>query len=174
MFCSRCGTHLGTVQRQPDARPGMVKVPFDDVRVHPGGAHALTQEDLLDIASNGYWVKEGSEEHKASATPFDPTIIPGSASWVPLDCAWAYSPHPGPPNGDPTGSMKDRFVRLGTLRGRTLQEISSFVGKPPNQSLTLNSGFGHTWISSGLFGHYVIGLNFDPYQVCTQVSGESS
>lgn len=79
-------------------------------------------------------------------------------------------PHPGPTGPIPTFGIARKFGALGTLAGRTLQEIVTVVG-PPDSS-TINGPGLHVaqWLKSG----YHIVLIFDDNGVCGGVTHESS
>jgi hypothetical protein len=67
------------------------------------------------------------------------------------------------------GSMQKKFVKLGTVRGLTAQQITIAVGKGPSAIQHLQDGSIRTWAAIG----YQITLLFDEKEVCLGVSNES-
>jgi hypothetical protein len=68
------------------------------------------------------------------------------------------------------GSMKKKFVRLGTLRGMTYGQIVSAVGKGANAIQHMPDGSVRVWQSLD----YQITLLFDANEVCLGVSNETA
>jgi hypothetical protein len=68
------------------------------------------------------------------------------------------------------GSMQKKFVKLGTVRGLTSQQIATAVGKGPSAIQHLPDGSIRSWTAIG----YQVTLLFDENEVCLGVSNESS
>lgn len=69
----------------------------------------------------------------------------------------------------PGASLNQKFVKLGTLKGKTLQEITSVCGQPNSVSTTSEGIKVRQWISTG----YHIVLLFDENDICLGVSSET-
>lgn len=69
----------------------------------------------------------------------------------------------------PGASLNSKFVKLGTLKGKTLQEITSVCGKPNSVSTTAEGIKVRQWIATG----YHIALLFDENDICLGVSSET-
>jgi hypothetical protein len=67
-------------------------------------------------------------------------------------------------------SLQEGFQALGTLKGRTAEEIIEAVGPPNSRSAYRDSRSLLQWLEPG----YHISLGFDADGVCTGVSHESS
>lgn len=107
--------------------------------------------------------------------PFDPSSPPSDGALVPADCVWAYVSHPGDFPDYPYGkTVPDSFRRMGTLRGRTFDEIAEVVGLPQSAVNLATGGRVATWTRTTLFGGYEITLSFDPYAVCVAVVSEGA
>jgi len=68
----------------------------------------------------------------------------------------------------PGKALQGKFVRLGTLKGRTRAEIVATVGPPSAVSGAANGGQLLQWMATG----YHIALLFDAQGVCKGVSHE--
>ena len=83
-------------------------------------------------------------------------------------------PHPGTMPTISAMTLQNKFVQMGTLAGRTQEEIISVVGSPnttssPGPGLTLMQ-----WIRVGSFvGSFHIALIFDKNGVCGGVTHQS-
>lgn len=69
----------------------------------------------------------------------------------------------------PGASLQAKFIKLGTLKGKTLQEITSVCGQPNSVSSTAEGIRVRQWISTG----YHIVLLFDENDICLGVSSET-
>ena len=84
-------------------------------------------------------------------------------------------PHPGPLPTVSAFTLQNRFAQIGTLAGRTREEIISIVGKPnsisqPQLGITMLQ-----WIKASAYpGGYHIALIFDQHGICGGVTHNSS
>lgn len=173
VFCSSCGNVLmqdGSIQAVTPS--DSVSLDKSEMRV-PVGSMTLVSLDAMGDSPHVF-SKDSSEAKNANA-PFDPSQPPVAGDLVPLDCVWAFTPHPGPPPKNPAnyGSVDKRMVALGPLRGRTMSEIMAAAGQPMTN---MNNGISHTavWGKTSLFGIWQIGLNFDSYGVCIQIYSQTN
>ena len=67
-------------------------------------------------------------------------------------------------------SLQETFQAVGTLKGRTADEIIEAVGNPNSRSTYHDGQFLLQWLESG----YHISLRFDADGVCTGVTHESA
>lgn len=65
--------------------------------------------------------------------------------------------------------LQQKFVNLGTLKGKTLSQITNACGNPSSISTTSNGTKVYQWISTG----YHIVLLFDENDICLGVSSET-
>lgn len=70
----------------------------------------------------------------------------------------------------PGASLNQKFVSLGTLKGKALSEITSVVGQPSAVSTTGNGKILRQWQATG----YHIALLFDENDICEGVTSEIS
>ena len=68
----------------------------------------------------------------------------------------------------PGNLLQQNFVRLGTLKGKTLNEITTACGKPSAVSAMGNGQTLYQWQATG----YHIALLFDENDICLGVSSE--
>lgn len=68
----------------------------------------------------------------------------------------------------PGASLNQKFVSLGTLKGKSLHEITSVVGSPSAVSSMGNGQTLRQWQATG----YHIALLFDEKDICLGVSSE--
>jgi len=167
-FCTQCGV---SIERSAAVVPeGKVRVPGAQRRVHPGQlAYLMSNPEALAEWDEDIFVDPESEEARLASMPFDASRPPGPNDWVPVDCVWAIAEYPGRPGLIAGGKLADRFANLGTLQGRPLSEIVSYVGEP-----NVRTGDTASWHQSSFFSNYVIVLQFDEYGVCMGVTGEAS
>jgi len=66
--------------------------------------------------------------------------------------------------------LQQKFIRLGTLKGRTRVEIIAAVGPPSAQSFTHDGGQLLQWMETG----YHIALIFDVNGICGGVTHEAA
>ena len=69
----------------------------------------------------------------------------------------------------PGSSLQSKFVKLGTLKGKTLQEITAACGQPNSISATADGKKVRQWMATG----YHIVLLFDENDICLGVSSET-
>ena len=69
----------------------------------------------------------------------------------------------------PGSSLHSKFVKLGTLRGRPLKEITSVCGEPNSVSVTKDGNTVRQWMATG----YHIVLLFDKNDICLGVTSET-
>lgn len=68
------------------------------------------------------------------------------------------------------GSMQKKFIKIGTLKGLTADEITRLVAKAPKFIQYTEDGSVRVWAAFG----YQITLLFDKDSVCLGVANESS
>jgi hypothetical protein len=68
------------------------------------------------------------------------------------------------------GSMQKKFIKLGTLKGLTAEQITAAVGKGPKVIQYVEDGSIRVWAAIG----YQITLLFDKDGLCIGVSNEST
>jgi len=68
----------------------------------------------------------------------------------------------------PGAALQRRFVTLGTLAGKTYDEITEACGPPQTRTVGADGATVMQWQATG----YHIVLLFDPYGVCTGISHE--
>lgn len=172
-FCSNCGTALSITPSGDDAGSLVRVAPFDRwVPVESMMTLASNPTALAEM-DNDAWIENTSHEATLVGTRFEPTGAPRNGDLVPIDCVWAFYPHPGPAPALSARRLADRLAQLGTLRGRLISEIVGAVG-PPNARQGTSEGITATWSESRLFGTYMIVIGFDRYGVCMQVLSEAS
>lgn len=67
-------------------------------------------------------------------------------------------------------SLSKKFVSLGDLRGKTLDEIVSVVGEPNSTTALINNQVLVQWQATG----YLIALLFDENNICLGISSNIS
>ena len=70
----------------------------------------------------------------------------------------------------PGTTLQTKFQSLGTLKGKTLQQIVSVCGQPNSVSATADGGKIRQWMAAG----YHIVLIFDANDICLGISSETS
>ena len=70
----------------------------------------------------------------------------------------------------PGVGLKQKFAKLGTLKGKTLQEITSACGSPNSVAVKEDGIKVYQWMATG----YHIVLLFDNNDICLGVSSETS
>lgn len=66
-------------------------------------------------------------------------------------------------------ALNKKFIKLGNMTGKSLNEISSIAGNP-STSESLTDGMAYTWSAT----KYAIKLKFDKNNICTGKLGEVS
>lgn len=172
-FCASCGESKGGDEATLEDVANTVSLLPPQRRVKYGSVNIESIDPYL-LVEGPISVPADSEEARNSKIPFNPTEIPKLGDLIPLDCVWAFKSHPGDFRSDPTwGSIDKKFVAMGTLQGRTFQEIVSVVG-PPMTVFNNASGSNAVWGKTGFLSMWQIGLNFDPYRVCMGVFSETN
>ena len=69
----------------------------------------------------------------------------------------------------PGASLNTKFAQLGTLKGKTLQEITSVCGQPNSVSINADGNKVYQWLATG----YHIVLLFDNNDICLGVASEA-
>ncbi len=69
----------------------------------------------------------------------------------------------------PGNILQQKFINLGTLKGKTLSQIQSSCGNPSSVSTTANGTKVYQWMATG----YHIVLLFDENDICLGVSSET-
>ena len=73
----------------------------------------------------------------------------------------------------PSQSLNEKFVSLGTLTGKTLDEIVSVVGSPNSVSSTIGENGSTVLVYQWIQVAYHIVLLFDENKICLGVSSET-
>ena len=69
----------------------------------------------------------------------------------------------------PGNALQQKFINLGTLKGKTFSEIQNVCGSPNSTSVGANGVKIYQWMATG----YHIVLLFDENDVCLGVSSET-
>ena len=69
----------------------------------------------------------------------------------------------------PGNALRNKFVALGTLKGKTFSEIQDACGEPSSISSMSNGRTLRQWMATG----YHIALIFDEKEICQGVSHEA-
>ena len=69
----------------------------------------------------------------------------------------------------PGNMLQQKFIKLGTLKGKTLSQIQSACGNPSSVSTTAYGTKVYQWMTTG----YHIVLLFDENDICLGVSSET-
>lgn len=172
-FCSNCGSAVaGTSDLKSKTNKTVSLLPAQ--RRIAYASFDLESVDPATISDDAVQFDANSEEAKNANAPFNSKKIPKEGDLVPLNCVWAFVKHPGKFPSDPGwGAIDKKFIAMGTLRGRTFDEIVAVVGAPMTV-LNTAAGSNAVWGKTGFLSMWQIGLNFDPYGVCMGVFSESS
>lgn len=171
-FCSTCGSPVDDSSSGPEEdHAGKVFVCAADRRCHPG-----RMEKVADLPPDEFvhyvgdeWLDQDAPEAAAAGSAFDPLKPPAPNDWVPVDCVWAYAPHPG--RARPTsGKLQQKLASIGALRGRTYSELRQHLG-PPQQVINGENSI-YMWQTTGFMSMYHIALLFDKYDICMGVQNE--
>lgn len=169
-FCSGCGKALNSTKATPQ-RKNTVKLSASQMKVPYA---SLTDEQAEKLGGGPYEVSANSPEAKAAKDKFNPAKIPNEGDLVPIDCVWAFDPHPGDFPGDPTfGAIDEKFVAMGFIRGRTFDEIVSIVGSPMTD-LAVGNVRSCVWGKTGFFSMWQIGIRFDKYGISEGIFSQTN
>ena len=69
----------------------------------------------------------------------------------------------------PGNALQQKFINLGTLKGKTFSEIQNACGSPNSTSVGANGVKIYQWMATG----YHIVLLFDENDICLGVSSET-
>ncbi|MBT2517180.1 DUF2510 domain-containing protein [Streptomyces sp. ISL-90] len=129
-----------------------------------------------EAAERSVSVPADSPEALVAGGRFDPSIRPPMPDeLVPADCVWAYWPYPGPFPSDPArlGRIDQKFVAMGTLVGRHINEIHAAVG-PAMVDVQQDGLRSVVWGRTSVWsGSWQINLVFDSYGVCARVGNQT-
>lgn len=149
-----------------ESAPDLITLEASERRVRVGSM------SLTETGDGSITVSRDSEEAHLAGRAFDPSQAPQPDDFVPADCVWAFDAPPSEFRGKPhRGDVRQRMQALGQLRGRTMNEIETYVGAPmAYDSLSRTRVYGQ----HGMFGVWQITLRFDNYWVCVGISDEIS
>lgn len=184
MFCSQCGTKLPDTAKfcvncgapVKGAYPTPVEHGVITLQPHERRVPVASLQDDPQAWGAPITVPKDSAEALNANTPFDPSRRLGEDTLVPADCVWAYDPHPGrfPDNPANHRSIDSKFVAMGTLRGRTFNEIQTTAGAPLADHIQADLR-STVWGKSSMWsGIWQIHLLFDSYGVCIRIGSENN
>ena len=177
-LCKHCNTAQDDPRWSSDIRAegdDTVLLAPSEQRVPQGSMSAEEWDERTSIS-----VEKDSEELKASATPFDPSIRPQPDDLVPADCIWAVYPWPGPlpsnlmPGTFSTPNPQKFFTSLGNVRGWTYAEFETCAGVPFTTMPSADGGRTLVWSHGSLFGAWSASFYFDRYGICLGIGSETN
>lgn len=169
-FCFNCGHALTNEIQETSKLEGYVTFQPEQRKVHPGEIGRILEEspEKFEELNQPISLPEDSPLVAIYRAPFDSSRIPREIDWVPMNCVWAVNPYPGRPDySKARGNIQNRFISLGVVAGRPLDEIADYVG--PWQSRTSHL---YTWSSVGMFSSFMYTLIFDDYNICVGFESE--